>query len=100
MARQGSGCEVLLRDFLTLDLPTSHIDRVFANTTLFHVPKQELSRILQALWETPEPDGFLFASNPRGNNQEGWSDKRYGCFQYLEQWRGDVVDAGFKELKH
>jgi SAM-dependent methyltransferase len=100
MARQSSGCEVLLQDFLTLDLPASHFDGVFANASLFHVPKQELARVLQALWETLEPDGVLFASNPRGNNQEGWSNNRYGCFHDLEQWHGYVIEAGFEELQH
>ena len=100
MARKSAGCEVLLQDFLTLDLPASHFHGVFANASLFHVPKQELPRVLQALWETLEPDGVLFASNPRGNNQEGWNDKRYGCFHDLDQWCGYVVEAGFKELQH
>ena len=100
MARRSSGCDVLLQDFLTLDLPSSHFDGVFANASLFHVPKQELRRVLRALWETLKPDGVLFSSNPRGDNQEGWSDKRYGCFHDLEQWRGYVTEAGFKELQH
>ena len=100
MARQNSGCEVLLQDFLALDLPTSHFDGIFANASLFHVPKQELPRVLQALWETLKTDGVLFASNPRGDNQEGWSDKRFGCFHDLDQWRGYVIEAGFIELQH
>ena len=100
MAQQNSGCEVLLQDFLALDLPTSHFDGIFANASLFHVPKQELPRVLQALWETLKTDGVLFASNPRGDNQEGWSDKRFGCFHDLDQWRGYVIEAGFIELKH
>jgi len=100
MAQQNSGCEVLLQDFLALDLPTSHFDGIFANASLFHVPKQELPRVLQALWETLKTDGVLFASNPRGDNQEGWSDKRFGCFHDLDQWRGYVIEAGFIELQH
>ena len=100
MAQQNSGCEVLLQDFLALDLPTSHFDGIFANASLFHVPMQELPRVLQALWETLKTDGVLFASNPRGDNQEGWSDKRFGCFHDLDQWRGYVIEAGFIELQH
>jgi SAM-dependent methyltransferase len=100
MAQQNSGCKVLLQDFLALDLPTSHFDGIFANASLFHVPKQELPQVLQALWETLKIDGVLFASNPRGDNQEGWSDKRFGCFHDLDQWRSYVIEAGFIELKH
>lgn len=100
MARQSSGCEVLLQDFLAPDLQATHFDGVFANASLFHVPRQELPRVLQALWETLKPDGVLFASNPHGNNQEGWNGNRYGCFHALEQWRRYVIEVGFKELQH
>ena len=46
MARDYSGCEVWLQDFLKLDLPPSRFDGVFANAALFHVPSQELPRVL------------------------------------------------------
>ena len=52
MARQRSDCEVLLQDFLALDLPASHFDGVFANASLFHVPTQALPKVLRALWQT------------------------------------------------
>ena len=99
-ARQNSGCEVLLQDFLTLDLPPSRFDGIFANASLFHVPGQALPGVLQSLWETLKSDGVLFTSNPRGDNQEGWQGNRYGCFHDLEQWRGYVQAVGFVELQH
>ena len=46
MARQYSGCEIICQEFLKLDLPTAAFDAVFANASLFHVPSQELPRIL------------------------------------------------------
>ena len=49
MAREYSGCDVLEQSFLELDLPASHFDGVFANAALFHVPSQELPRVLVAL---------------------------------------------------
>src|ERR1041384_5786606 len=49
MARGYSGCEVWQQDFLRLDLPASHFDGVFANAALFHVPTQELPRVLRDL---------------------------------------------------
>ncbi len=100
LARQNSGCEVWLQDFLSLDLPASLFDGVFANASLFHVPRQELSGVMQALWDTLKPGGVLFCSNPRGNNQEGWSDTRYGCYHDLDQWRRYMIQAGFAELQH
>ncbi|MGH8661122.1 MAG: class I SAM-dependent methyltransferase, partial [Burkholderiales bacterium] len=49
MARALSGCEVWLQDFLKLDLPAARFDGVFANAALFHVPTQELPRVLLEL---------------------------------------------------
>ena len=49
MARAHTGCEVLHQDFLALDLPRGHFDGVFANASLFHVPAQELPRVLGEL---------------------------------------------------
>jgi len=100
MARAHSGCEVWQQDFLKLDLPDHHFDGVFANASLFHVPAQELPRVLLELHASLKPGGVLFASNPRGDNQEGWSGERYGAYHDLETWRHYVSGAGFVELTH
>jgi SAM-dependent methyltransferase len=83
-----------------LDLPDNYFDGVFANASLFHVPSQELSRVLLELRACLKPGGVLFSSNPRGHNQEGWSDGRYGAYYDLETWRRFVPTAGFTELTH
>jgi SAM-dependent methyltransferase len=100
MARAYSGCDVWQQDFLRLDLPDGHFDGVFANAALFHVPSQELTRVLLELRASLKPGGVLFASNPRGDNQEGWSGERYGVYHDLETWRRYVSGAGFVELTH
>ncbi len=100
MARAHSGCEVWQQDFLALDLPDQHFDGVFANASLFHVPAQELPRVLGQLHATLKPGGVLFASNPRGNNEEGWNGERYGAYHDLETWRRYLSGAGFVELTH
>ncbi len=69
MARRYSGCDVLHQDFLAMSLPASRFDGVFANASLFHVPSQELPRVLAELAEALKPRGVLFCSNPRGNNE-------------------------------
>ncbi len=99
MARSYSGCEVLHQDFLAMVLPESHFDGVFANAALFHVPSQELPRVLLELSTTLSPRGVLFCSNPRGNNEEGLSDGRYSCFFDLDTWRDYVTAAGFFEVQ-
>jgi len=100
MARAHSGCEVLEQNFLALDLPPARFDGVFANAALFHVPTQELPRVLRELHATLKPGGVLFSSNPRGEGQEGWSGARYSAFHDLEAWRGYVSGAGFMALSH
>ncbi|AUA57332.1 Trans-aconitate methyltransferase [Achromobacter spanius] len=100
MARAASGCEVWHQDFLQLSLPPARFDGVFANAVLFHVPGQELPRVLRDLWATLRPGGVLFCSNPRGGNQEGWNRGRYGAYHDLDGWRTLMIEAGFDELEH
>lgn len=100
MAREFSGCAVWQQDFLKLDLPADHFDGVFANAALFHVPSQELPRVLGELRACLKPGGVLFSSNPRGNDEEGWNRGRYGAYYRIETWRGFLAEAGFVELAH
>jgi SAM-dependent methyltransferase len=99
-ARNYSGCEVWHQDFLRLQLPTEYFDGIFANAALFHVPSQELPRVLKELHAALKPNGVLFSSNPRGENEEGWSGERYGVFYNLERWQELVTAAGFVEIIH
>ena len=100
LARLNSGCEVFQQNFLAMNLPERHFDGVFANASLFHVPSQELPRILLEISTTLKSRGVLFCSNPRGNNEEGLGGSRYSCFFDLDTWRDYVVDAGFIEVRH
>jgi SAM-dependent methyltransferase len=99
MARE-EGHEVWEQDFLKLALPDNRFDGVFANASLFHVPSQELPRILLELRATLKPGGILFSSNPHGHNEEGWNRGRYGAYHDLETWRRFLRDAGFTELTY
>ena len=99
MARRHSGCDVLHQNFLAMALPEGRFDGVFANASLFHVPSQELPRVLAELAKTLKPRGVLFCSNPRGNNEEGLSGDRYSCFFDLNTWRGFLTAAGFLEVQ-
>ena len=47
-----------------------------------------------------DPDGVLFTSNPRGNNEEGWNRGRYGAYHDLESWRAFLERAAFAELEY
>ena len=100
MARADTRCEVWQQDFLELDLPHAYFDGVFANAALFHVPSEQLPRVLRELHATLKPGGVLFSSNPRGANEEGWNGGRYGAYHDLFTWRRFMADAGFVELEH
>lgn len=101
-ARMGreAGFEVWEQNFLNLDLPPARFDGIFANATLFHVPTQELPRVLGQLFETLRPGGVLFSSNPHGQNEERYSNGRFGAFHDLAQWQQFLTGAGFVELSH
>lgn len=100
MARAYTGCEVLEQDFLALSLPPARFDGVFANASLFHVPSSAIARVLGELRAALKPRGVLFASNPRGRDEEGWRGDRYGCFYEWESWSALVRAAGFDEVTH
>jgi SAM-dependent methyltransferase len=100
MAHAYSNCQVWRQDFLALDLPDGHFDGVFANAVLFHVPSQELPRVLLELHATLKPGGVLFSSNPHGHDEEGWHQGRYGAYWAPETWRRYLSAAGFLELSH
>jgi SAM-dependent methyltransferase len=100
MARAATGCEVLHQSFLELSLPAGRFHGIFANASLFHVPTQELPRVLGQLRDALVDGGALFSSNPHGPDTEGFSGGRYGAFHTLETWRDHGTRAGFAEVEH
>lgn len=100
MARAATSCEVWHQNFLTLELPTDRFDGVFANAVLFHVPTQELGRVLDDLRRALVNGGVLFCSNPRGPDVEGQQGRRYGAYLTVESWSRFVTAAGFELIEH
>lgn len=98
IARACSGCEVWQQDLMALDLPPGRFDGVFANASLFHVPRAALPRVLGELRDTLRAGGVLFASNPRGGDDEGWNRGRYGYYAAPATWKRIVTAAGFTLL--
>jgi SAM-dependent methyltransferase len=98
MARAASGCEVLVQDFLALDLPGDAFDGVFANASLQHVPAEVLPRVLRQLRTSLTANGVLFASIPHGSDTAGWNNHRYSVWHAPDTWRHHCLDAGFTEV--
>ena len=99
MAREHSGCEVWRQDLFALSLPEARFDGVFANAVLFHVPGQELPRVLRELRASLKPGGVLFSSNPRGDNEEGWNRGRYGAYHDLDAWLRFSSRQGYRRCQ-
>jgi len=99
MAQQYSGCPTLHQQFLELELGESTFDGIFANASLFHIPSQELPRVLRQLHRALRPGGILFSSNPRGNT-EGWQGERYGYYMEIETSKSYLERSGFKIIHH
>ncbi|BCE02631.1 class I SAM-dependent methyltransferase [Marinicellulosiphila megalodicopiae] len=99
MARELTGCEILNQSFLELDLPRNQFDGVFANASLFHVPKQSLVNVLTQIKDSLKPGGILFSSNPRGSG-EGMNNGRYGNYIEFEEASACLNEAGFEVLSH
>ncbi|MDP1663502.1 MAG: class I SAM-dependent methyltransferase [Methylobacter sp.] len=99
MARSYTGCQILHQKFLSLKLPKHGFDGIFANASLFHVPSQELPRVLNHLNTALRPGGVLFLSNPRGNG-EGWSGQRYGHYMQIDSSKTFMEAAGFQVIDY
>ena len=99
LANKHSDCPTLHQQFLKLELKENSFDGIFANASLFHVPSQELPRILSELQYALRPEGVLFTSNPRGN-AEGWQGQRYGYYMEFETNKVYLEQAGFKIVQH
>ena len=82
-----------------LELPKEEFDGIFANAALFHIPSQELPRVLNELHGALRSSGILFFSNPRGND-EGWQGQRYGQYMELNTSQFYLEAAGFEILHH
>ncbi|EAR59979.1 class I SAM-dependent methyltransferase [Neptuniibacter caesariensis] len=99
MAVQYSGCEVLHQSFSELDLVAESYDGIFANASLFHVPKALYPQVLKACFTALKPGGVLFSSNPRGEG-EGMNGLRYGHYMELATSEAYLRAAGFEMVEH
>ena len=80
MARADSGCEVWEQDFLALDLPPRASTASSPTPRCSTCPARNCRACCGELHAALKPGGVLFSSNPRGNNEEGWSQGRYGAY--------------------
>jgi len=99
MAAAYSGRKVYHQNFINLNLPASFFDGVFANASLFHVPKDHLTNVLETLHTALADNGILFSSNPRGSGED-LNGSRYANFMEKDNYQNIVEAAGFQLLEH
>ena len=99
MARSYSHCEVWAQDFCHLQLPKNYFHGVFANASLFHIPKTLLLDVLTQLNDCLVDEGILFSSNPRGSD-EYFDGTRYGNYMELAEYEAFHQRSGFEVVDH
>ena len=99
MAREYSGCEVWQQDFCDMTLPTEHFNGIFANASLFHIPRSSFLSALKQLHNSLLENGILFCSNPRGDREQ-FDGRRYGNYMEYEEYEEFFKLAGFEILDH
>ncbi len=57
---RSKGLNAHVMDFLSLDFPQDSFDAVFALNCLLHVPKSDLSRVLERIQHLIKPNGLFF----------------------------------------
>jgi len=90
-----TGHPVLLQDFLDLRLPEAAFDGVLAVGSLYHVPTQELVRVLRQVLGATKPGGWVAAYNPWGTDSEGFLGARWVHALKPSTWRGAFERAGW-----
>lgn len=99
MAKEYSGREVFHQNFLELDLQNNFFDGIFANASIFHVPKDHLAKLFEQLHRALKPGGILFSSNPRGQG-ENFDGSRYANYMELEEYVTIASANGFELIDH
>jgi SAM-dependent methyltransferase len=90
---------ILHQRFDQLDLPELFFDGIFANASLFHIPRAILPQALSALNRALKPRGVLFCSNPRGDG-ESIHGGRFGNYMELVVFQEFLKAAHFELVDH
>ncbi|MCQ9615761.1 class I SAM-dependent methyltransferase [Paenalcaligenes niemegkensis] len=100
MGNSVSDAEFWHQDMLNLSIGLNRFDGVYANASLFHVPKEQLPEVLRRIFDALRENGVLFSSNPWGEDQEGWNGDRYVSLHSWESWQQYLSQAGFVLVDH
>ena len=101
--RAAPAATVLEQDLCDLRLPPETFDGVFANASIFHVPREHLAELLSRIRACLKPGGRFFCSNAHGfgEDKEGWTQGRtpstrsWVCWLSEASWNAACETAGF-----
>jgi SAM-dependent methyltransferase len=99
MAEEYSACEVYKQNFIDIDLTPNFYDGIFANASIFHVPKESLPDVMSRLYASLKNKGVFFSSNPRGSGED-LVGTRYANFMEIDEYKALVEEVGFKLIDH
>ena len=99
MAKSYANTKVFHQNFIEIKLESNFYHGIFANASLFHVPKTRLLDVLKILHHSLIENGVLFTSNPRGQGED-FTGTRYAHFMEIGEFQSLVESCGFKLIDH
>lgn len=74
-----NGLNAQLMDFENLEFPENSFDGIWACTSLLHIPKENLGKILKQISQIMKPQGIFFLGMKQGNGE---------CFNIQDRYPG------------
>ncbi len=96
IARQYSGQEVWVGDIRTFDFGIKKFDGIWAVASLLHIPRNQVSGVLDKLYEALRSSGILLTSMKKGAGNETAPDGRHFEFYQPKEWELMLSTAGFE----
>ena len=94
--RKGLTAHVM--DFLSLDFPAESFDALFAMNCLLHVPRSELSEVLEALQDLLVPGGLFYLGQYSGPDEEGiWPQDHYQPKRFFSRLSDESIKQAVSE---
>ena len=99
LARDYSGCSVVVGDMRDPPFADASFDGVWAAASLLHLERDELPPTLRQLRRLLKADGTFFASVKLGMGTERSADGRLFSYFMPEEWSELLTSAGFAEVQ-
>ena len=99
IARQTSGCEVMVGDLRELHMSDCSFEGVWAMASLLHLARDELPDVLSSLANSLKPGGILFASVKRGAGEVEDDTGRSFTLYNEAEWAERLRDAGLDVIE-